>query len=262
MGASAMTGLPPARQALADHAAEQRAVDDQLRTLRAGKARLESDISAVRGAETELDNLVADEARTLSERVKSGLDWVIGSVTGPKAQRLAEQVSAAKLRSAVGERALGNIENEIAGLEARVADLQNRKPAYVRAAVSEACEGLREDLSTILASLQAAMIQMSALERHVGIQRLGRVTAVIPDFTWSDGLSETVLLAPEREIKKVEAVIAKFAEALAADPRTPASMLEFPPVDPSPDANTTYHELSPTERRHLDSQNASAPFLN
>ena len=250
--------LPPARAALAALNAEIAGAEAELRTLRSGKAKLDLDLTSVRNTETELAALVDADARDIVSKLKSGVTWVLEQVGGEKAQKIAERLAASKHRAAVAERALTATEGEIAALETRLADLRARKPAYVAAVVKESSGGLFEDSNTLAEQLRETMVHLAALERHLGVNRVGRVVAVLPDFTWQDNLGEAPIVAPEREIRKAQTLFARFAEALDKDPRAP--MPELDPIDPVPDENTVYSDLSSVERRHLDVRNANAPL--
>jgi hypothetical protein len=95
------------------------------------------------------------------------------------------------------------------------------------------------------------MIRLAGLERFLGIQRIGRIVGVMPDFSDGD-FNEQPIIAPNREIEKARAAFAAYAEALSHDPRAPVSCLAFPPIDASPDPSEVYSDLSAPERARID----------
>ena len=249
--------LPPARAALAALNAEIAGAEAELRTLRSGKAKLDLDLTSVRNTETELAALVDADARDIVTKLRSGVTWVLDQVGGDKAEKIAERLAASKHRAAVAERALTATEGEIAALEARIVELKARRPPCIVTAVREAAEGVFSDYAVALEHVRECMVILSGLERFAGIERLGRVTGTLPDYGWSDGLPDLAVVASERSISRAREVWSDFAEALAADPRAPVDLLDFPPDEP--DETIVYHELSTIERRRLDVQNANAP---
>jgi hypothetical protein len=225
LGNDTKTILPPARQALENLNAAIANAEAALATLRLGRAKLILNIGDVKNAEVELDAIVSRDASDIVAKVRSGVAWAIGAIGGAQVQKLAARLAASRHHTIVAERALAQTDQEISGLEARIAALHAGKPAAVAAVVREAASGLYEDYSTLVEHLREAMTHIAALERHLSVQRMGRIVATLPYFLWTDNLPECAVVAQERQVRKSQAVFARFAEALADDPSAPASML-------------------------------------
>jgi chromosome segregation ATPase len=170
-----VTGLPPARQALARHVREVEEVTKQIVTLKTGAARLEADIGKVASARRELDELAAADARNLFARLKGDVAWALGQFGGAREIALDERLSASRHQVAVAERALSATNDEIVRLEQDLENLRARKAGYVAGALRESAAGIFSDYEIAAANLREGMVQLAALERHLGVSRFGRI---------------------------------------------------------------------------------------
>jgi hypothetical protein len=179
-----VSGPPPARAKLARHTAWIKSVEGDLAKLIDGNAKLEIDLGKADGARRQLETLVNDDAASLVTRIKSGLAWTLSSFGGSQALSLDAKLAASKYQSAVAERALSQTHDEIARVEAQLVVLRERKAFLVAAAVREAAAGLFEDYSAAANALREATIRLTAMEQFLGIVRLERVLAEVPDIDW------------------------------------------------------------------------------
>jgi hypothetical protein len=251
--AADVSGLTPARAKLARHAAWISHVEAELARLTAGKARLETEIAKANAARDDLEARVNEDAASLVDRIRGGLEWALSTFGGPQVLSLDARLVASRHHAAVASKALVATIEEIGRVEAVLARLRERKSAMVAGATREAAAGLFEDYAIASECLRESMIRLAALENFHGVERQGRVVAALPDFDWTTGPDRPVV-APAREIAKAKEVWARFAEALENDPRAPADLLAFPAVDPAADNNIPYENLHPLERRIVDAR--------
>jgi hypothetical protein len=252
--------LPPQRAELARCLHEIGSTDAQLNRLRTGAARLRSELAVVDAGRRELEALVEADAQNLVTRLKGGLDWALNRIAGARAHTAAARLGGSAVENAVAETALVSVNREIERLEAHLESLTARKAGLVLAAARESATGLFDDYAILADRLRETMVQLRGLERLLGVQRHGRMIATIPDFHWAEGLPETVVVAGQPQIEKSTAAWRRFAQALEADPAADVErLLEFDPVDPTPDENTIYSELTQTERSRIDHRFAASP---
>jgi hypothetical protein len=245
-------GLPPMRAALARHLAWIASVEGDLAKLAAGRAKLLEQIEHAKAAQATAAADAAAGAETIIDRIRRNLDWSLGAVISSGAMDRAASITASGPHIPVAEAALTKLDAEIARTEALLETLRTRKPRFVAAAAREAADGLYADYATAIDNLREIMTQLAGLDAALGAPRPGPLVAVLPDLVGSSGLDELPILAPPAAIADASRVWLRFVGALATDPRAPASMLEFPPVNPNAPDPSCYHEKHALERRVID----------
>jgi len=243
------SALPPDRQAYARHMAEKAALGRAIIDRRAERGRLAAHLAVLDGAEAEVDRLVDEDARSLLGRLRDGLAAPLASF-GSRAQTLGEKIAASGVQIKIATRAIASLDGEIEQLGDDLAAMNAQTAGMIRAVINEASAGLRADRAQAVDNLRESLTRCAAVDRFLAAERhdwapATRVAIVIPNLLWADLPPEEVLLAPAREIRGAMAVLEQFAAALAHDPL--ASFPEFPPVDPAPDADTLFHELTLVE---------------
>ncbi|MGO9672717.1 MAG: hypothetical protein ACLPSF_00840 [Methylocella sp.] len=247
-----MRGFPPMRAALARHVAWIASIEGDLAKLAAGRAKLAGQIESAKAAQAAIAEDAASGAETILDKIRRGFDWSVGAAVSPGAMERAASVTASGPHLAVAEAALAKLDGEIAGTEALLSTLRARKSQFVAAAAREAADGIFQDYSTVIETLREIMVQIAGLDAALGSPRPARLVAVLPDLAGSSGLDEMPVLAPPAAIADAAKEWRRFIHALAADPRAPASMLEFAPVDPNAPDPSCYDERHPLERRVID----------
>ncbi|WOJ89895.1 AAA family ATPase [Methylocapsa polymorpha] len=245
-------GLTPQRARLARFSAWIASVEADLAKLQSGRDNLVVQIDRALCARAGVAEDVSAGAKSILDRIRAGVEWSLSGVVTPGAIDRAAEVAAAAQQIAVAEKALADINAEIAGTEALLATLSARKPRFAAAAVREAAQGLYADYLTTQDNLREIMTQIGALDAALRCPRPGRLVAVLPDLAGSSGLDELPVAAVKSEIDAAAKVWAAFARALAQDPRAPADMLDFPPHDPKAKDDLVYDRLHPIERRIVD----------
>ena len=106
-------GIPEGRRALVDllETIDSRSAD--LERLKEGRRRLQDQLQLVDGARNELESILAQESRTLIDRIKGSVDWALSSVGGHRAQKITESLAACKLQTSIGGRAASELDSEI-----------------------------------------------------------------------------------------------------------------------------------------------------
>jgi hypothetical protein len=258
MGALALIApdnVPRARKALISLNEKIVDAERRLRTLQNGRDALASELGRAASAKKELAELVDVDAVKLLDRLRNGTQWALSAFGNSRAKELSVALSESRLQSAVGERALEAVAEEIATLERDLADLKARKPDVIRAVMIEAAVGFHTDLAILIDDLRQTMVVLAALD--VLTARTNgewvpekRVVVTLPSF---GGGPETAIVAPAAAIKKAQAVWGGFASELEKDALANVENLEFPHVSGSEDdGKIVYHEMSPTERRQVD----------
>jgi hypothetical protein len=250
--------FPPARDAgqsvsriaLIRNAAEIERLAGEIVKRENSRQAIESELVKVPAAEADLAAAIDRDSRTLLSRLADGLGAALGSF-GRAASEIDGRLAASRHAASVGQRALSTLDGEIAALEAQMAEARTVQPELVAAATAEACQDVVDDYAEALDRVQAGIIRLGALEKFLNITRIGRVVAIVPDFAEAD-FSEQTIVANGREIAKAHEALVRFAEALSHDPRAPVSLLNFPPIDTSPDPSEVYSDLSAPERARID----------
>ena len=172
-----------------------------------------------------------------------------------------ERLAASKHQAEVARRAIVAIDVELERLALVDAELAERERFLIADVIRESAAGLHADYSTSAEHLRDGLVRLTALSRFLTpelpdiVPGARRVALAIPDFLGDDG--QTAIVAPAREIERVEAILRRYAEALALDARAPFPTL--PDVDTSDDG-AIYSDLSPPERRAVD-QSLEAPVV-
>lgn len=218
------------------------------------RARLEGELAKFEGAGLEVDNLLNAGAQTLLDKLRAGLDPVLSSLGGKAADLDARRATSAHSAEIV-RRAITAIDAELEILAGKIDDLEFRKGDLIMAVLHEAAsEPLRVERAAAIDTLREVLVRQAAVERVLEPQRHdwappARVVIEIPSLVWADGTPTEIVLAPAREIRTAMSTLAAFAVALESDPLAP--MPEFPAVDPTPDADTLFHELSLVEQAQV-----------
>jgi hypothetical protein len=243
-------GLPPARRSYIRNRAEVRGLESERAKQTDMRSRLEAELIKYENAGAEVDKLLDSGAQTLLDKLRAGFDPVIASLGGRAADLDARR--AASVHSAqIVRRAIAAIDVELEILDAKLAALDARKGDLIKAVMHEAAgEPLCVERAAAIDNLREVLTRQAAVERVLEPQRhdhapASRVVVTIPSLTWADAPPTEIVLAPAREIRGAMAVLAAFAVALESDPLAP--MPDFPPVDPTPDADAIFHELSAVE---------------
>jgi hypothetical protein len=243
-------GLGPERRAYVRNRAEARGLENERARQKSMGARLEGELAKFENAGQEVDDLLNAGAQSLLDKLRAGLDPVLSSLGGKAADLDARRAASAHSAEIV-RRAIVAVRAEVEIIDAKLADLDAKKGDLIKAVMYEAAGGpLAAERPAAIDTLREVLTRQAALERVLAPERSdyappARVVIEIPNLVWTDAPPTEIVLAPGREIKSAMAVLAAFAVALENDPMAP--MPEFPAVDPTPDADTLFHELSTTE---------------
>jgi len=252
--APAGRNLPPARASVARCISEIEATEGELARLREGKAKLEANLAQLDAGRQALEAEVTADAAGLVAKLKAGVE-ALGEFSGWRTQNAAAKLGATAVDGVVIETALKTVGAEIGRLEAKLADLLERKRGLVLDAVREAAQGYFDDYDALLEALGAHMAILRGLERFSGITRVARTVATVPSFSFLNGMDEQPVIAPARESLAAQDVWRRLAEAIAADPTISLDgLLEFPRFEGIEDPLLEYAARSPLERRIIDSQ--------
>jgi hypothetical protein len=202
-------------------------------------------------AERDREQALDRDARTLLNRLADGLGSALASF-GRQAAAIDERISISRHGATVAQRALSTLDGEIAALEAQMAELQTVQPDLVAASVSEAAQPIIDEFQDALDRMRNCICYLGGLERFLNIPRVGRLVATAPDFSSIDGFDTQSIAAPRREVEKARAAFAAYAALLANDPRAPVDKLVLPEVDPAPDDDLVYSDMTPIERKRAD----------
>jgi hypothetical protein len=246
--APAADDLPPARAALSAHGVTVQILTGDLSRLQAAQAKLASDIAKGVEARRALQAMIDRDSSTLVQKLKQGLDWPFSS---SQSAHMNAKVEASTLESQIAENASRELAAEIATLEARLADLAERNGMLVKAALVESAEGFYVEYSEAVEGVRQGMVILSALERLLGTERLGRPIGTLPDYRWTQGMQDQPVIASSASISAAVAKWNEFAREVANDPRAPIDTLNFGSLDGEPDL-LPYESLSPLERRRID----------
>jgi hypothetical protein len=258
MGALALvpsSSLPHARQALVVLNNRVTDAEKRLRTLQGGKDALAAELGRAAGAKSELQQLVAFDAVRLVDRLRDGGQWMLSSFGNARARELSASLSESRIQAAVGEAALASVSEEIAGLEREISDLKARKPDAIRAVLSESSVGFHADLAILMDDLRQTLTTLAALD-EITARTNGewapdkRLTVVLPAV---GGAHEQVVVCPHAAIERAQSIWAGFAADLDSDALSNVENLTFPHVLGTEDSGKVlYHEMSSTERHHVD----------
>jgi hypothetical protein len=263
MGALAIipsSSLPPARRALVD--LNRRIVDaeSQLATLVNGRDRLRSELGRADTARHELDALISGDAVSLAGKLRSGASWALSHFGSARALNLVASLSESGLQRQVGEKALAEIEAEIAVFKRELSDMRARKPDAVRAVLIEASAGFREDLANAIDDLRQSLTILAALDRVTArgdgsFRPNERIAVEIPSL---GTMPAQPVIAPNSAIQRAQSILIDFADELESNPLADVETLKFPHVIGNEDAGkTSYADLSRAERQIIDFERAS-----
>jgi hypothetical protein len=258
---AADSDLPFARRALDRNRRERGALVNERGKLQKMRADLEARFGAVGQAEQERDALLVRDAQSLVDRLRNGAETTLANF-GLKARSVDEKISASVHRAKVAQLAIDAIDRELVNIEAKMAELDELSRFLVNDTILEATASEFADYRTACENLRDSIVRLSALSRvlkpptHDFVHGANRIAVIAPDFAAADG-SELAIVAEPREIARVEAILRRYAEALALDARTPFP--DLPEVDTSDDG-AIYSDLSAPERRVVD-QSIEAPVV-
>jgi cell division protein FtsB len=254
------TALPPARRALVALNDKIERASRHLATLSNGRDQLRAELSRASSARDALDAMVAEDASSLARKLRSGASWALSHFGSLKAMNLVAQLSESGLQRQVGEKALAEIEAEIAVAEREVSDLKSGKADLVRSALIESADGARADALVAIEHLREALVIRAGLDRITARSDGSwapndRIVIEIPPL---GGLPAQAVVVPAGSIEKALRVWAKYSQALSENPLAPADGMQFPPVDPNADDGTIlYDRMTRTERARVDQSRAS-----
>jgi hypothetical protein len=163
---------------------------------------------------------------------------------------LDEQLRKTEHEIEVAEHALSLTNAAVLDADARLHTLSEQKLIMVQDAVAEATSSFLDDYNVLVDQLVHHIVILAAREKFLSQQREGRVTGSLPDFVGP--LPDQPVVAPAGAIGKATAALQRFAHAIAQNPAASVDMLQFEPVDASPDTTTPYEALSVLERRRVD----------
>jgi hypothetical protein len=258
MGALAIipsAGLPPARRGLVDLNRRINDAESQLSTLVVGRDRLRAELGRADTARHELDSLVMQDATSLVGKLRAGASWALSNFGSARAMNLVAVLSESGLQRQVGEKALNEIEAEIAVFEREVADLKARRPDALRAVLLESAGGFRSDLLTAVNHLREAMTTLAALDRLTertdgSYSPNDRIVIEIPAI---GSLPPQAVVSPEFCIERAQSIWRDFSAELEANPLANVEGLEFPLVLGSEDdGRILYDRMTRTERTRAD----------
>jgi hypothetical protein len=243
---------PFSRKALIRNFAEADAIRATISKREGSRAMLEGELARVPEAERNREEALDHDAQTLLSRLKDGLTSSLAAF-GKMAGDIDARLAASRHQGAIAQRAICSLDAEIAEHKGKLVELEAVRPELIASCVAEAAQGVCDDYATAIENARDAMVRLAGLEGFLGITRIGRIVGVMPDFYDGD-FSEQPVIAPNREIEKARAAFVAYAEALSHDPRAPVSCLALPPIDPSPDDDTIYSDMTPIERARVDAQ--------
>jgi hypothetical protein len=251
--ASPDSNLPPGRRALIRNAAAIEAISEKIRQRQSAKAALEVEAAKIPAAERDLAASLDLDAQTLLNRLRNGVAAAL-SAFGQRAGEIDERIAASRHQAAIARCAIATLDAEIEHLKGELTALQTNKPQLIAEAVAEAAESIVDGYAETLENLRTYMARLGGMERYLGATRHGRMIAIVPDFTQLEGFDTAPVVAPSREIAKAAKAFHAYAERLVHDPRTPLDQLVLPSIDPTPDEDTVYSDMSPIERARIDAE--------
>jgi hypothetical protein len=253
-------GIPKARAnlvALNDSIAD---TEKRLRTLQDGKTALERELGRASAAREELAELVAADAKSLVDRLRSGATWALSAITQTRTHSVAAQLNQCRVEASVGEKALDAAAEEISALQRDLADFKGRKQSAILSVVQEASSGYVADIAVLADDLRQLLAIVGGLDRLTTRNNTGefvptsRITVTLPGL---GGVPEQVVVAPNSSIEEAKKIWGKFAAALDKDALASVDDLVFPHCNGTEDSSTTvYSELSSVERRAVDMSHA------
>jgi hypothetical protein len=248
-------GIPPARRALADLQDRIERLTAELERLRAGRRRLTDQMQLIDGAERELESLIAQDSRTLLDRIREGLDWGLAGFGGHRAVKIAESLAASQLQHSVGAKAAVELDSSIGRLQADIEDARAQKAAAVRSCLIESARGHYEDVANAITDLREALVIIAGLERVVAVSDGSYAPAarIVLELPAIGGRPAEAIIVPEVSIVTAARVWTKYASTIADNPMASADEMAFPRVDPdADDGKITYDRLTATERKAAD----------
>jgi hypothetical protein len=251
--------LPPARAQLVDITRRIVAAESQLDRLTRGRDQLRAELSRADSARSAIDAMAAEDAASLSSRLRSGASWALSHFGSLRAMSMVAQLSESGFQRQVGEKALAAIEAEIAVAERELADMKTQKQEATRATLIEAGGEFRFDVQTALEHAREALVALVALDRITSrsdgsFESYKRIVIEVPSI---GGLPAQAIVIPEASVVAATNVWAKYAQTLGDSPLASADKILFPPVNPHADAGLiSYDRLSATERKAVDQNRA------
>jgi hypothetical protein len=250
-----VNGVPAARRGLIDLLDVIDRRSDELVTLQAGRRRLADQMQLVDGARNELESIVAQESRTLVDRVKNSVDWALSGFGGARASKIEESLAASRLQISIGEKAAVEIDSEIERLKADLEALHAEKPAAIHAVMVEVASGYRSDLRDLASEMRGLITVLVALDQ-ITAEPNGefapgrRVVVEIPSV---GGMAAQTVAAPIAAVARAKEIWNEFGLELDSDPMSTIESLRFPEVSGEEDSGRIiYSDLSPQERSRVD----------
>ncbi len=253
-------GLPPMRARLARYLAWRKTDDDDLATLKAGRAGLLVQIAKAEEAKSRAATEADAGATSILDKIKSGKEWSIRDAI-TSAHLAATQALAGSAPSLdVARAALAKLDAEIE-IKTRLAEtIADRNAEFVNAALREHAKAeLGREYREAIDAVRDTMTRLEALERMTGAGHDGRLVAELPGFR-AAGQRHDVLpvVALPSDISAAIAAWQALGRAWARNPRAePSKHLKFASHDPNAADVTPYEALTALERRIADIENVA-----
>jgi hypothetical protein len=249
-------GEPTERAALLRLASAGSATETEIENVLIGQTKLQGEMGEAAEVKRTLAEKTVAEAAGLVAKMKENATWTLGQFGTRSTRKTAELLSASSIESAIGAAALEESAAELTRLENKLERIRVAKAAVIREVVRESLQpALLSDYGNLLERLQETAARLRGLERYLSPAshdyqpNAGRLAMLLPNFAKGDG-SEHALTVEAREVSRVEACLAAYAEELERDPM--AKCPELPPLDTSADESTTYDQLTGPERAAVD----------
>lgn len=256
--------IPPQRQRLLEVNRRLEEAERRLEVLKQGRQKLLDLNRVVQAAREELDSLVQADARSLADRIRSGVDFCISRAITHRAHSLNAKLADSALESEVGLQALSQIDADIAEAQRALSEHRAAKEAALSACLDEIAQSYSGELAVILDDLRQVICVLSGLDALAPSDgswaKASRPVAVIPSV---NGLPERAVVAPSSAVMKAKAAWLAFRNRLAKDPLASVDDLKFDHVTGHEDnGRVNYETLHPVERKLVDLSNAAGIGVN
>lgn len=250
------SGEPSVRSAALRIHSALAANEVEIEAVLVGRDKLDSALGTAADAKRDLAGRIASEAAGLVAKMKQGAAWALGQTGDRGTLKAFEKLNVSSIQEAIGEAAIKELAEELQRLESKRERLLVAQAGVIKEVMREAIQDpLLVEYGELLAQLQEILPRLKGLERflspttHDYRPASGRIALNMPNFARGDG-SEQTIVAEAREVARIEAILAAYAEELARAPMAPCP--ELPPLNTSADELTAYDMLTAPERAAID----------
>ena len=250
-------GLPPARARLAALLDYRQSVARELEELRHARLKLDSEIGKLESALAKAEAALNAEADRLAASFRRSVASFFGeAATAPAADSQNES-----RRLSIAKRAAIKLDSQIETLATRLEQLENQIPVQAKAALRELAADIGSEYAAAILRVRQLAIELEGLDVATGRGRDGRLVGELPGFAVAGHRYPVIPVAGRRDEISAAVNVWQAAErALLANPaKSPALRFDFN-SESGPDCS--YDQLTSTERRIVDLENAHAPVVS